>query len=188
MIVLLMGVTASGKSTIGSRLAKKLGIDFADADDFHPIKNIALMSVGKPLTDEMRMPWLESVANEIGDYCYKKKDLVVACSSLKRAYRDILLKPSTFNTLAYLKGSRHEIETRLSARKDHFMPSSMLDSQLATLEIPEDDENALEIEMSLSVEKAVLQIINSIQDRHFYSNDANKKIHAEVESIRGLNQ
>ena len=164
MIILLMGVTGSGKSTVGSELAEKLNIGFIDADDFHPKENIAFMSEGKPLNDEMRKPWLESIAQVIKQHCKAKEDLVLACSALKRSYRNTLFIESKHHVLIYLKGSRDEIESRLQRRTDHFMPSNMLDSQLATLEEPKADENVFDIPLSLSVNQAVSKIISYLEE------------------------
>lgn len=169
MIILLMGVTGSGKSTAGQVLADKLCIDFIDADDFHTKENIALMSEGKPLNDEMRKPWLEAIAHEVEQYGEDKKDVVLACSALKRSYRDILFEPSKQCALVYLSGDRSQIEARLLERKNHFMPSNLVDSQFATLQEPEADEAVIEIPISLSVEHAVAEIINSINHEELYS-------------------
>ncbi len=138
MIILVMGVTASGKSTVGRRLAELNGWAFHDADDFHPPANIEKMSRGVPLTDEDRVPWLEALNAVMRRHEAEGTSAVVTCSALKQWYRDLLQRGLTSLVIVHLKGDPATLKARIEARTDHFMPPSLLPSQLATLEDPED--------------------------------------------------
>lgn len=133
--VVVMGVSGCGKSTVGSALAARLGATFLEGDDFHPASNIEKMASGKPLGDTDRMPWLDAIAVAIQREL--SVGVVCSCSALRYVYRqqirDRLRAPVMF---LYLDGNRNTLETRLRLRSDHFMPASLLDSQLATLELP----------------------------------------------------
>ena len=138
--LILMGVSGSGKSLIGSLLATALGAVFEDADDFHPASNKAKMSAGTPLTDEDRWPWYRILRDRIEAMRSQTPCYILACSALKKVYRDRLREgdaPEVFRVV-YLQGSHEVIAERIAARKGHFMPSSLLDSQFATLEEPQD--------------------------------------------------
>lgn len=143
VIVVVMGVSGSGKTAIGSLLAEALGGRFAEGDRFHPPENIKRMSAGLPLRDEDRWGWLDAIATEISEAERRNETLVVACSALKRVYRDRLRLASRNLTFVYLEIGRGVAATRVAARKDHFMPASLVDSQFAALEPPEPDEDAL---------------------------------------------
>jgi gluconokinase len=138
MIVLLMGVSGSGKTTIGSALAERLRIVFADADDYHSAANKAKMADGHPLNDQDREPWLETLNKLLLSWFEAGKGGVLACSALKDAYRKTLVRGLPTDAFAFvlLDGSKEMIAARLSKRKDHFMNPGLLDSQLATLELP----------------------------------------------------
>ncbi len=138
LIVILMGVSGSGKTTIGELLAEKLGWLFYDGDDFHPESNKEKMKRGIPLTDEDRDPWLITLQRLIHDLIEQRKSAVIACSALKQSYRDRLLENSKGLVLVYLKGSYGLIETRLHDRKGHFFNGNLLKSQFETLEEPKD--------------------------------------------------
>src|SRR6266478_6149108 len=132
-----MGVSGAGKTTIGRLLASELGWDFADADDYHPPANVEKMRSGIPLTDADRTPWLETLRTLIAGRIAAGKNTVLACSALKREYRQLLhVAPEV--KVAYLKGTAEILRQRLRARRGHFMTEQMLDSQLAALEEPED--------------------------------------------------
>lgn len=157
MILLIMGPAGSGKTTVGKLLAAQLSWEFADGDDFHPSANIAKMSQGIPLTDEDRLPWLQSIRNAMQQWQAQGKSAVVACSALKRTYRGLLgIGPNAKNIkLVYLKGSYDLLLERLHSRKGHYMKEKMLASQLADLEEPTD---AITIEISKSPEQIVSEI------------------------------
>jgi gluconokinase len=133
---LIMGVSGSGKTTVGERLAKELGWTFRDADDFHPPANVAKMSAGQPLTDADRAPWLAAIRAYLVACLARNENTVVTCSALKEEYRrDLIVDPVRIK-LVYLSGDFALIERRLKARKGHFMKPAMLESQFATLEPP----------------------------------------------------
>jgi len=127
-----MGVSGSGKSTIGPRLAARLGCEFIEGDDYHPGANVAKMAAGTPLTDEDRWPWLQ----RLNDDLRQRRDAVLACSALKQSYRDALLSGIADGVLVYLEGGIELIRARLAARKHRYMPASLLESQFAALEPP----------------------------------------------------
>lgn len=148
-----MGVSGSGKSTIGQLLSQKLGWPFYDGDDFHPRENIAKMRQGIPLTDEDRRSWLSTLRSLIE----QNQNAIIACSSLKESYRDYLEGERTDIVWIYLKGSYEEILERMQHRQGHFMQPQMLRSQFATLEEPK---NALVIDISLLPEEIIDRIVN----------------------------
>ena len=154
MIVLLMGVTGSGKTTVGKTLAARLGWKYFDADEFHPAANVAKMRAGVPLDDADRQPWLETLAHLISENIQAGDSAVLACSALKQSYRDTL-SISGGVRVVYLNGDRGTIAERLRARRDHYMNPNLLASQFETLEEPED---ALEIDASLPVDDIVRKI------------------------------
>ncbi|MFI5092282.1 MAG: gluconokinase [Candidatus Acidiferrum sp.] len=137
MIVIVMGTTASGKTTIGTLLAKRLGWDFVDADDFHPPANVEKMKHGIPLTDADRMPWLQALHDKIVQWNSENRSVVLACSALKQSYRDTLRGATDVN-FVYLKGSYELFSKRVLARKGHFAKQDLLASQFADLEEPTD--------------------------------------------------
>jgi gluconokinase len=156
MVILLMGVAGSGKTTLGRRLARELGWSFADADAFHPPGNIAKMSAGQPLDDLDRAPWLAAIRTYIDAQLAAARNAVVTCSALKQRYRDALIGDPARVKLVYLRGSRAVLWSRLSGRRGHFMKPAMLDSQLATLEEPAD---ALVVDIA----RSPAQIISGIR-------------------------
>jgi len=132
MSVVVMGVSGSGKSVVGYALAQKLGLEFIDSDDLHPIGNKEKMALGTPLTDEDRWPWLDKVGEAI-----KGREVIIACSALKKSYRDRIRSQAPETTFVLLQTPREELEVRVAARQvneGHFMPPTLLDSQLETLE------------------------------------------------------
>lgn len=143
--LIVMGVSGSGKSTIGHLLAERLGWPFRDGDAFHPPANVEKMRAGAPLTDADRWPWLDAIAAYLQEQQAAGGHAVIACSALKRAYRDRLRASGTRLRFVYLDGSFATIDGRMKARRNHFMPPSLLESQFATLEVPGADENPLAV-------------------------------------------
>ena len=135
-ILIVMGVSGSGKTTIGQWLSAKLGCSFLDADDFHPPGNVRKMAVGDALTDEDRWPWLEILAGKIRQHIHNKQSMVMACSALKQAYRRVLRVDSACVRFVYLKGDYDTILRRMHMRHSHFMKASLLRSQFEALEEP----------------------------------------------------
>jgi gluconokinase len=134
MILIVAGVSGSGKTTVGALLAGRLGWAFADADDFHPAANVVKMRSGVPLTDSDRWPWLMAIAAWMDERIARGESAVVACSALKRSYRDVLLARRPEARLVFLCVDREVLERRLASRHDHFFPQRLLDSQLAAVE------------------------------------------------------
>jgi len=147
-IVVVMGVSGSGKTVIGSGLAEALGMDFAEGDNFHPPANVSRMSAGMPLRDEDRWGWLDAIAIEIANAEAKGRGLVVTCSALKRIYRDRLRLASRRLRFVYLEISRDAAAERVAARKNHFMPASLIDSQFADLQPPTGEEHVVVLDAS----------------------------------------
>jgi len=156
MIVLVMGVSGSGKNTVGEPLAKRLGWKFIDADDYHPPENVKKMAAGIALQDEDRWPWLD----RLNAILRKEKDAVVACSALKEAYRRRLLAGLFPYTIVHLRGSFELIRARVEARKHRYMPASLLQSQFDALEPPR---QAIEIDVSGEVEASVKAILEQLR-------------------------
>lgn len=148
MVIIVMGVSGVGKTTIGKLLAEKLDFIYAEGDAYHPPENVAKMSAGTPLDDNDRQPWLERMAADIDRWLSNSQNAVLACSALKRRYRDILIGSRRNVRLIYLQGDKDTINNRMQQRKDHYMPPSLLDSQFAALEPPQADENPLVIEVN----------------------------------------
>jgi gluconokinase len=161
--LVVMGVSGSGKSTIADKLAERLHWRYEDGDKFHPASNVAKMSAGHPLTDEDRWPWLQAIADEIDRLCTAGEQAVIACSALKRVYRDVLVHGRNDVRMIYLQGSQQLIANRLAQRKHHFMPPGLLDSQFATLEPPGADENPLTVSIDASVDEIVDAIVQQLK-------------------------
>lgn len=138
MVIIVMGVSGAGKSTVGRRLARDLHWDFVDADTFHSPANIEKMSRGLPLTDADRLPWLWNLRHAVTRWLEEQRNVVLACSALKSSYREILMLDRERVSLVYLKGTYEVFEERLSHRQHHFMPNELLQSQLEILEEPRD--------------------------------------------------
>jgi carbohydrate kinase (thermoresistant glucokinase family) len=144
VVLVVMGVSGSGKSTIAGLLARRLGWDLQEGDDLHPAANVAKMAAGLPLTDDDRWPWLDRVAAWVTAHTAAGRPGVITCSALRRTYRDRLRSDGV--VFVHLTGSRDQLARRLAARPGHFMPPSLLESQVATLEPPSDHENVLRVE------------------------------------------
>ena len=164
-VVLVMGVAGAGKTTVGGRLAADLGWAFLDGDDLHPATNIAKMAAGFPLTDADRAPWFAEIGEVIDNWAARGTPGVVASSALKRAYRDGLRAGRPQIELVYLGGGRDLLATRLAQRTGHFMPPGLLDSQLATLEPPTDEERAISLDISLPLERQIAEVIAALRTR-----------------------
>ncbi len=157
MIVMVMGVSGSGKTTVGKLLAESLNWDFSDADDFHPPGNIDKISRGIPLEDADRLPWLLHLQGTIDRWLLENKNVVLACSALKASYREMLFRDKQRMKIVYLKGDFELLAARLKNRENHYMKVDLLSSQFATLEEPE---NAIIIDASQQLELMVCQIKN----------------------------
>ena len=163
MIMLLMGVSGCGKTTVGQQLAERLGWPYQEGDALHPPANVAKMAGGTPLTDADRLPWLAAVAAWIDARRAAGECGVVSCSALKRAYRQLLVGDRPDVRLVYLQGTRAQLAERLAARTGHFMPAGLLDSQLATLEEPTAAEQPLVVTIDQPVEAVVTAIVGAIR-------------------------
>ena len=161
--LIVMGVSGSGKTTVGEKLAARLGWRYEDADSFHPASNVAKMSAGHPLTDEDRWPWLKAIAAEIDRVCTAGGRVVIGCSALKRAYREILVHGRTDVRLIYLDGTEALIAERLGQRKGHFMPAGLLASQFGALEPPGADEHPVTVSIDGSAETIVENILHQLK-------------------------
>ena len=160
--LVVMGVSGSGKSTIGESLAKRLHWSYEDGDRFHPASNVAKMSAGQPLTDEDRWPWLQAIADEIDRLSASGARAVIACSALKRAYREILVHGRDDIRIVFLDGTQDLISGRLAARKGHFMPPGLLASQFRTLERPREDERPITVSIDAPVARIVDEIVSQL--------------------------
>lgn len=158
--IIVMGVTGSGKTTVGALLAGRLGARFLDGDDYHPPENVAKMSAGTPLTDEDRWPWLSRLSAALDEAVTETGRVVLACSALRRVYRDHLTEGCASAPLfLHLSGARDLIHARMAARREHYMPTALLDSQLATLEAIDPAENALVLEIDAPADQIVERIL-----------------------------
>ena len=159
-LYVVMGVAASGKSTIGARLARALDVPFIDGDDLHPAANVERMAAGIPLTDEDRRPWLHAIAARLRDAKRVGQGLVVACSALRRTYRDLLRTAGDAAVrFVYLKGNRTLLAERMTQRRGHYMPAALLDSQLAALEEPAPDEGAWVCDIGATPDAIVAELV-----------------------------
>jgi gluconokinase len=164
-IAVVMGVSGSGKTTVARGVAEREGWKLVEGDDFHPPANVAKMRAGTPLTDDDRWPWLRAIAAEIDAMRARGESAVVTCSALKRAYRDILIGDRPDVVLVYLQGSKALIAERLAARKGHFMPPTLLDSQFATLEEPGPDENPVVVSIAQPADAIVDDVVRQLKER-----------------------
>jgi len=165
VIVIVMGVSGSGKSTVAALLAGAFGCQLQEGDDLHPRENVEKMRRGTPLTDADRLPWLRKVAEEIDGWRARGECGVLTCSALKRSYRDIIIGDRRDVVLVYLRGSHDLIHQRMAARHEHFMPVALLDSQFATLEEPTPDERPIIVDIGGKPAEIAHQIVYHLKDR-----------------------
>lgn len=163
VILVVMGVSGSGKTTIASLLAAALGCQFQEGDDLHPAANVEKMSHGTPLTDADRLPWLRKIAAEIDDWGAKGESGVLSCSALKRSYRDMIIGDRPGVLLVYLKGSYDLIHQRMLRRHGHFMPTALLDSQFEALEEPGPDEHPITVGIGVKATDTVAEIVYQLE-------------------------
>jgi len=162
-VLVVMGVSGSGKSTVAGILAGQLGWDLEEGDDLHPPANVAKMAAGHALTDEDRWPWLDTVASWITEHTMAGIPGIITCSALKRIYRDVMRGPDV--VFVHLAGSKEQIGQRLSNRLDHFMPATLLDTQISTLEPPGPDENVLVVDIGRPPAQLAAEIIRRLDLR-----------------------
>jgi carbohydrate kinase (thermoresistant glucokinase family) len=162
MVLVVMGVSGCGKTTVGEELARRLGWPFQEGDRLHPPANVAKMAAGSPLEDADRGPWLEAVADWIDRCREASSGGVISCSALRRAYRAIIVGDRPDVRLVYLRGSHDTVADRLVRRSDHFMPASLLASQFATLEEPDRSERPIVVDIDQPVDRVVETILAAI--------------------------
>jgi gluconokinase len=165
VVVVVMGVSGSGKTTVAALLAAAMHWRFQEGDDLHPAANVEKMHSGIPLDDADRWPWLHAIAAVIDGWRAAGQSGVLTCSALKRAYRDVIIGSRPDVALAYLKGSRELIGKRMAARHEHFMPVALLDSQFATLEEPTADEKPIEVNVGQPPHDLVVRIVKEFARR-----------------------
>jgi carbohydrate kinase (thermoresistant glucokinase family) len=163
--VIVMGVSGAGKSTIGAALAEQLGVVFLDGDDLHPESNILKMAAGTSLTDEDRAPWLDRVGQELGHAHAAGRGMVIACSALKYEYRERIRRGAPSSFFVELDGTREELLNRMTSREGHFMPASLLDSQLALLEPLTEEENGIRFSCTTPISVLVRETTQALAGR-----------------------
>ena len=161
--VVVMGVSGCGKSTVGHLLAGRLAVPFVEGDDLHSAANVAKMAAGQPLTDEDRAGWLQALSERLHQSVANDQGLVVACSALKKTYRDVLRQGARDVLFVHLQGSPEELTRRLTQRTSHYMPATLLQSQLAILEPPQSPEMAMTLDMLLPAEQQCKQVMQYLQ-------------------------
>ena len=171
-LVVVMGVSGSGKTTVGAALAQRLRVPFADADDFHPQVNIAKMSAGIPLTDDDRRPWLATIGAWLAEHA--EDGGVASCSALRRAYRDVLTAAAPHAYFLHLHGTPEVIAGRVAGRPGHFMPAALVESQFATLEPLEPDERGAALDVDQPVDDLVTQSLDLLDLLHHRDPEANQ--------------
>ncbi|MEZ5639738.1 MAG: gluconokinase [Burkholderiaceae bacterium] len=161
--MVVMGVSGCGKSTVGLMLAQALGLPYVEGDDLHSPENVERMRSGTPLSDEQRRDWLEAISQRLAQAHAQAAGVVVSCSALKRAYRDVLRRGAPDLQLIHLHGTPDLLARRTAERVGHYMPASLLDSQLAILEPPGPDERAMAFDIADSPETVVVRILARLQ-------------------------
>lgn len=159
-VLVIMGVSGSGKSTVAGVVSGRLGWDLAEGDDLHPAANVAKMQAGQPLTDDDRWPWLETIADWIRQHTQAGTPGVITCSALKKRYRDVLRGENV--VFVFLQGSKDNISGRLASRHGHFMPPALLESQFEALEEPTEDENYISLCVSATPAEEAQEIIERL--------------------------
>ncbi len=191
MPLVVMGVSAAGKSTVAAAVAERVGGVFLDADDFHPATNQAKMAAGIPLPDEDRLPWLIQLGEEIARRTARGEQVVMACSALRRSYRDLLREGADDLFFAHLDGSRELLAERIGARRDHFMPSSLLDSQITTLEPLQSDEDGVVVDISGAPDAIVDTVLGAWPRRTSRTpvslDDVDPSLHPALERTPAMN-
>ena len=162
-LVVVMGVSGCGKSTVGRALAEALGLRFIEGDEWHPPRNVALMAAGTPLTDDDRRDWLQALAGQLAAAAAQGQGLVLSCSALKRSYRDQLRAGAAALRIVYLHGSAALLAARMATRPGHYMPPSLLPSQLDTLEPPTADEGPILLDIALPPEALVAAALAQLE-------------------------
>ena len=171
--IIVMGVCASGKTTIGEKIAQRLGAKFIDGDDLHPKANILKMSRGEPLNDDDRKPWLERIRDAAFSLESKNEQGIIVCSALKKSYRDQIRDGNKNVTFLFLDGSFDLIMSRMAARKGHFMKSNMVESQFNTLERPDNEAQVAVVDINTDIDDVVS---NSIIALHALATDSHTKV------------
>ena len=161
--VVVMGVSGCGKSTLGRLLAARLSVPFVEGDDLHSIANVAKMAAGQPLTDEDRAGWLQALSHRLHQAMTHDQGLVVACSALKKSYRDLLRQGAADVLFVHVQGSPEVLAQRMQQRTSHYMPPTLLQSQLAILEPPQAGEAALTLDMLMPPEQQCQQVMQYLQ-------------------------
>jgi carbohydrate kinase (thermoresistant glucokinase family) len=161
-VLVIMGVSGSGKSTVAERLAQQLGWPFQEGDALHPAANVAKMRAGMPLNDDDRKPWLALIAQWIDARLAAGEPGIVTCSALKRAYRNVIIGDRQGVQLVYLHGDRATLTEHLQGRHHEYMPPTLLDSQLATLEEPHADEHVIEVDIAGTVDHTVAEVLRRL--------------------------
>jgi carbohydrate kinase (thermoresistant glucokinase family) len=162
-VIVVMGVSGVGKTSVGRALARRLGVPFLEGDELHPPSSVAKMSAGTPLAESDRVPWLAAIAHRIEAAVTEGTGLVVACSALRRSHRDVLRGGVAGDVLfVHLVSSQELLRRRLEGREGHFMPASLLDSQLVTLEPPGPEEHAIQIDAGRSIDAIVERLANEL--------------------------
>jgi gluconokinase len=165
LAIVVMGVSGCGKSSVGERLAALRGVRFVEGDQLHPAANVAKMAQGIPLTDADRMPWLERIACEFKAALDAGEGVVLSCSSLKKSYRDVFRNAADGRLVfVFLEGTRDVLMTRMSARKGHFMPVSLLDDQLKVLEVPRGEPDVVTVNIDDPLERIVLLACKGLEE------------------------
>ncbi|MBB6507670.1 MULTISPECIES: gluconokinase [Rhizobium] len=163
--IIVMGVSGAGKSSVAERLAESLNCRFMEGDSLHPQSNVDKMAQGTPLTDEDRWPWLDVIGEKIAEALARSEDLVVTCSALKVVYRERLRSAAGGKlTFVFLKGSQELLSRRMGERKGHFMPTSLLQSQLATLESPEGEAGVVTVDIDATLDRIVADAVAGLTD------------------------